>query len=139
MVLKVTCAIIINGSTVLCAQRGASMSLPLQWEFPGGKIEADESAEACIQREIKEELNLDIRILERGPSALHPYKEGQLLELIPFVCTVADGELQLREHAQARWCTPQEMDSLQWAEADLEILAWWKDNFTRIKSALETA
>ena len=139
MVLKVTCAIIINGSTVLCAQRGASMSLPLQWEFPGGKIEANESAEACIQREIKEELNLDIRILERGPSALHPYKEGQLLELIPFVCTVADGELQLREHAQARWCAPHEMDSLQWAEADLEILAWWKDNFTRIKSALETA
>ena len=109
MVLKVTCAIIINGSTVLCAQRGASMSLPLQWEFPGGKVEADESTEACI------------------------------LELIPFVCTVADGELQLREHAQARWCAPHEMDSLQWAEADLEILAWWKDNFTRIKSALETA
>lgn len=139
MNLKVTCAIIVNGGTVLCAQRGPSMSLPLEWEFPGGKIEFGESAEACILREIKEELNLEIQVLEQGPSALYPYKQGQMLELIPFVCITTGGELQLREHAQATWCTQAQMDSLPWAQADLEILEWWRTNSGRIQRALEKA
>lgn len=137
MPLQVTCAIITDGSRVLCAQRGAAMSLPLQWEFPGGKMEAGETAEECILREIKEELNLDLKLVTRGPSVFHPYKPGNLLELIPFVCTCSGGELHLREHAQVRWCDLQEMASLAWAAADLEILDWWMLHAPGILSGLK--
>jgi 8-oxo-dGTP diphosphatase len=60
-VINVTCAIIIHNSKILVAQRGKQMSLPLQWEFPGGKIEDNESEAACLSREIKEELSIDIK------------------------------------------------------------------------------
>jgi 8-oxo-dGTP diphosphatase len=132
MPLRVTCAIILDGERVLCAQRGPHMTLPGQWEFPGGKIEAGESEEDCIVREIKEELALTMEIVERGPSAFHPYKQGQMLELIPFIGVVVGGHLQLREHAQARWCTLQGLDELDWAAADVAIVAWWRENASRI-------
>lgn len=125
MTLQVTCAIIADGSKVLCAQRGAHMALPLQWEFPGGKIEPHESAAACIVREIKEELALDIGVVAEGPRTVHPHRPSQMLELIPFVCRWTGGELCLREHAQAGWFTRREMVALQWAEADVQVLAWW--------------
>ncbi len=139
MNLKVTCAIIVDGNRFLCAQRGPEMALPLQWEFPGGKIEAGESAENCIRREIMEELNLEIEILEQAPSAFHSLEIDKMLELIPFVCIPTGGELQLREHAQVVWCSLTQMDSLQWAEPDLEILEWWRANSERIQKALGNA
>ncbi len=58
--LNVTCAIILFQNKILVTQRSESMKLPLKWEFPGGKLEPGESEEACIIREIKEELNLNI-------------------------------------------------------------------------------
>ncbi len=136
MPLQVTCAIICDGARVLCTQRGPRMSLPGEWEFPGGKIEPGESPEACIVREIEEELNLQIRLVERGPSALHPYKPGELLELIPFVATCEGGHLHLREHAQARWCAVDELAELAWAQADVAIVAWWRENAGRIVAGL---
>lgn len=136
MTLRVTCAIIADGERVLCTQRGPAMSLPLMWEFPGGKVEVGESDEACIVREIAEELGLEIEILEQGPSVLHPLAHDRLLELVPFVCHVVGGTLCLREHAQARWCTSGEMEGLAWAEADLQILAWWRANGDRLQAAV---
>lgn len=115
------------------------MALPFQWEFPGGKIEPDESAENCIRREIMEELNLQIEILEQAPSAMHPLSTGTILELIPFVCVSVGGNLQIQEHAEVRWCTTIEMDALHWAEADLAILEWWRENCERIQRTLENA
>jgi 8-oxo-dGTP diphosphatase len=125
MTLVVTCAIIVDGMQVLCALRGPGMRLAGEWEFPGGKLEAHESAEECIVREIVEELQLQVEVMERGPSVLHPYQPGRWLQLIPFVCQVVGGELQLREHAEVRWCLPAEMAQLHWAQADLGIVDWW--------------
>ena len=113
------------------------MALPFQWEFPGGKIEAGESGEDCIRREIMEELNLEIELLEQAPSARHSLESGKMLELIPFVCFVIGGNVQIREHAEVRWCTTIEMDGLRWAEADLAILEWWHENAERIQHTLE--
>jgi 8-oxo-dGTP diphosphatase len=125
MTLRVTCAIIADGERVLCAQRGPGMALAGEWEFPGGKIEPGESAADCIVREIAEELNLQIEVFAQGPSSLFEYKPGHTLELIPFVALHMGGQLQLREHAQARWCLPAEMHALAWAQADVAIVAWW--------------
>lgn len=130
--LKVTCAIIVDGTRVLCTQRGPKMPLPLQWEFPGGKIEPGESAEACIVREIREELNIDIHVVEMGIVAIHSLADGRELELISFVCNQTGGDLFLREHAAAEWLDVNEMATLQWAEADIQILDWWRENAARI-------
>jgi 8-oxo-dGTP diphosphatase len=114
------------------------MSLPGAWEFPGGKIEPEETAVECIVREIQEELSLEIQVLAHGPSTMHPYKPGEWLELIPFVCLCTGGQLFLREHAQARWCLPEEMTGLSWAAADVAILAWWHDHAAQLQGLVRS-
>ena len=69
--IHVVCAVIEQNGLILCAQRFESMALPLKWEFPGGKIEPGEAEEHALIREIQEELNVDIEILERLP--VHDY------------------------------------------------------------------
>jgi 8-oxo-dGTP diphosphatase len=63
MVIKVVCGVIVDTDKVLCVQRSESMTLPLKWEFPGGKIEQGETSEECLNRELKEELNIEVSIL----------------------------------------------------------------------------
>lgn len=124
--LKVTCAIIEKEGLVLGAQRSESMSLPLKWEFPGGKLELGEDPSDCIVREIREELNLEIRILDQAPSVLHEVRIDLQMELIPFVCSLEGGVLEVREHNAIKWCSPMELEGLDWAVADLAVLDWWK-------------
>ncbi|MBW4057308.1 MAG: NUDIX domain-containing protein, partial [Proteobacteria bacterium] len=69
--LHVACAIIEQSGKVLAAQRGSSMTLPLKWEFPGGKIESGESSEECLMRELQEELGVSVRITAALSPATH--------------------------------------------------------------------
>jgi 8-oxo-dGTP diphosphatase len=115
------------------------MSLPGKWEFPGGKIEREETAQECIVREIQEELSLKVQIVASGPSTLYPYKPGDWLELIPFVCVCTGGQLFLREHAQVEWCLPEEMADLAWAPADVAILAWWQAHAAQLQGLVKNA
>ncbi len=63
--IDVTCAIILRDGKILATQRSEKMNLPLKWEFPGGKIEQNETPGNCLQREIREELNLEIELLKK--------------------------------------------------------------------------
>ncbi|HHG84660.1 MAG TPA: (deoxy)nucleoside triphosphate pyrophosphohydrolase [Bacteroidetes bacterium] len=126
--LRVTCALILQQGRVLCTQRSSKMSLPLKWEFPGGKIEKEESPETCIIREIKEELNLEIEITGQGPTIKSPYKDG-VLELTPFICREIAGPLHVNEHAAICWASLSEMENLDWARADIAILKWWQKHY----------
>ena len=119
--LDVTCAIIMKADRVLICQRSETMRLPLKWEFPGGKVERGESLEACIVREIREELHLTIGVLEAYTPVVHHYPDFSLT-LSPFVCEYIAGELQLEEHAQALWVALWELEQYDWAEADLPIV-----------------
>lgn len=120
--IKVTCAIIERGSTILCAQRSEKMKLPLKWEFPGGKVEGDESLDVCLVREIHEELGIEIEVLEKMPSNIHAYEGGKGIELIPFRCKITRGEPQLKEHKQILWLNKKALLDLDWAEADIPIV-----------------
>lgn len=130
--IRVTCAIIIKEEKILVAQRGKKMDLPFKWEFPGGKIEANESAEACLIREIKEELNLEIEIKKAFKSSFHSYGAGKEIELIPFLCGYISGHLVLTEHHQTQWMEPENLLILDWADADVPIvidfIEWFKIN-----------
>ncbi|QTE35733.1 (deoxy)nucleoside triphosphate pyrophosphohydrolase [Mucilaginibacter gossypii] len=123
--IKVTCAIIVNADgLVFAAQRSATMSLPLKWEFPGGKIEPGETAEACLIREIKEELHVDVEIVSSLPANTHQYP-NVTIQLIPFVCRITFGEIILKEHRDFKWLPKDELLALDWAEADVAVVRWY--------------
>lgn len=97
------------------------MPLPGKWEFPGGKIEAGETEEDCIVREIKEELHIEIDLGERLHSTVHHYPTRSI-ELIPFLAEYRSGEILLSEHEQYRLLAKTELETLDWSEADLPIV-----------------
>lgn len=137
--IDVVCAVIIDKNRILCVQRSEKMSLPLKWEFPGGKIEPGEHAVQCLKREIKEELNIDIEVLMEIHPQSHEYAEkGLTISLMPFVCIYAGGKLELHEHKTHLWLLPDEIGALDWAEADLFIVALLKDQFEIIRNTIET-
>ena len=130
LIIPVACAIIEGPDGVLCAQRSATMSLPLVWEFPGGKIETGATAEDALRREIREEWQVDIIIGRALPYADHSYVEGRIIRLFPFVCRLADeGDPIPREHAALRWMMREELSSLDWAAADVPVLEDYLNNY----------
>ena len=125
--LTVTAAILVERGRILCAQRSASMKLPLKWEFPGGKLEEGETPEACIRREIREELGVDIEIVEQLDPVFFP-KDEPTLKLLPFLAQIPDGFPSAVEHAQIKWVPILDMVVLDWAEADIELVEWCQHN-----------
>lgn len=119
--LRVTCAVVIDGDRILVTQRGERMKMPLKWEFPGGKVEDDEGDEACLHRELKEELDIGIRIITSLPEQRFSYTEFDIT-LVPFLVNITEGEIRLREHKAFRWLTRRELIALDWAEADVPVL-----------------
>lgn len=120
--IKVSCAIILNqDEEILVAQRSTKMSMPLKWEFPGGKLEPDETAEECLLRELMEELNIMVQIVKKLPVNVHSYSNFSI-ELIPFLCRYVKGAMLLKEHAQIKWLHPTELLALDWADADVPIV-----------------
>jgi len=120
--IPVTCALIVKEGQLLCAQRSEFMTLPLKWELPGGKIEPNESEEECLQREIKEELGLSIKILKRLEPNLHAIQSDKKILLIPFLCEIMDGTLLLAEHKEVVWVDFQKLMELDWADPDVPII-----------------
>ena len=121
VIVKVPCAVIEHEGKVLAAQRSAASSLPLKWEFPGGKLEDNETEEEGLVREIREELEVEIRIGDRLP--LSTRDDGwREIQLVPFVCGLLTFDIKLTEHEQILWLFPDELDALDWAEADRDVI-----------------
>ena len=120
--IEVTCALIVDQQgRVLAAQRGILKELAGKWEFPGGKIEPGETTEQCLLREIREELDVQVRVHKALPVVVHHYARGTI-KLLPFICSLEEGTITLREHTAARWLLPEELPALDWAPADLPVL-----------------
>ena len=128
--LHVACALIERDGLVLSVQRSAAMSLPLKWEFPGGKIEPGEDAADCLRREVREELGVEVEIGDPLPFAAHDYPAFSVV-LYPLRCRITSGALTLHEHAAARWLSPADLFSVDWAAADIPVLESWRDLATR--------
>lgn len=120
--ISVACAIIERDGLVLAARRSETMSMPLKWEFPGGKIKDSESPEACLVRELLEELA--VTVVVRYPLAPVTWDYDSFsVTLHPFVCKIAEGNIILHEHKEVKWLASAELPSLDWAEADLPVIS----------------
>ncbi len=124
--IPVVCALIERAGTVLVAQRPAHKHLPFKWEFPGGKVEPGETAEAAIVRELKEELGVSFVITGALPRFTHAYAET--IEMIPFVGRLAADSPapHPHEHLAIRWVPPADLTTLDLAAADLPVVAAYR-------------
>lgn len=119
--IDVTCAIVYFKDKILVTQRSETMKLPLKWEFPGGKLEENESETNCIKREILEEINIEIEIITKLSDSVFDYGLFQI-KLIPFVAKYVSGTIKLAEHKEYRLLDISELENLDWAEADKPIV-----------------
>ena len=128
MLLVVACALGDGDGRVLVAQRPAGKSMAGLWEFPGGKIEADETPEAALIRELKEELSIDVTAACLAPLsfASHGYDGFHLLMPL-YVCRKWDGQVMPREGQQVKWLRPRDLFDLHMPEADKPLIAALRD------------
>ncbi|OED30027.1 (deoxy)nucleoside triphosphate pyrophosphohydrolase [Methanosphaera sp. WGK6] len=122
--MDVVAAIINKDGKILATQRGYGEFKGL-WEFPGGKIEKEETKEEALIREIKEELNADIEINKFALDIEWQYPEFYLY-MSCYECTLK-GNIELLEHMNATWLTKEELDSVEWIEADIQIIDYLKE------------
>ena len=121
--IDVVAAIIQCGEEILCVQRGLAKLeyISKKYEFPGGKIEAGETKESAIIREIKEELQLDIIEPKYFNTVNHQYPDF-FITMHSFICLVNNKDIVLTEHIDQQWLKVEELSSLDWAAADIPIV-----------------
>ena len=121
--VPVVCAIIVRNGRIMLAQRPPDKKLGGLWEFPGGKVEAGESSEDALHRELQEELGCSVRITQRLAPFVHEYGWGRI-KLIPFVCEIAEGspEPHAHEHTALVWVERGELRGYDLAPADVPLL-----------------
>lgn len=117
--INVVGAIIIKNGMVLCAQRGEDKSLGHMWEFPGGKIEVGETPHEALIRELREELRIEVEVQSKQFEVTSYQYDFGLVNLTTFICSLKKGVPQLTEHSAVEWLKPVELNSLQWAPADI--------------------
>ena len=128
IILVAACALIDPDHRVLLSQRPEGKSMAGLWEFPGGKVEKNETPEACLIRELKEELGLDIvqNCLAPLTFASHSYETFHLLMPL-YVCRVWDGFPQPREGQVLKWVRTTDMGNCKMPPADVPLVAFLRD------------
>jgi 8-oxo-dGTP diphosphatase len=121
--VEVVAAIIIKDNKILCVQRDKSKYdyISYKYEFPGGKVEKNETFEEAIIREIKEELDQEIIIREKYITIKHEYPDFKII-MHSFLCDIDEDTLKLKEHIDLKWLEVGELKKLDWAEADIPIV-----------------
>jgi 8-oxo-dGTP diphosphatase len=123
--LRVACALIAENGRLFAARRGPTRRNAGLWELPGGKLEDGETAQACIVRELREELGMDVEPLAEWEPVLHK-EPGLDLELIPVVCRRKGGALEPTEHVETGWFEPGVLRALDWSPADVPVVERWR-------------
>lgn len=121
-IIKVVAAIIENeDKEILCALRSPKMSQPNLWEFPGGKVESDESLFDAIEREIYEELSCKVKAIDLFDENTYEY-EKVIVNLIGIKCKLIHGTPAAKEHSKLVYLNKENLSSLVWAPADVPIM-----------------
>jgi len=119
--IEVVAAIIRKGGNILATQRGYG-DFKDWWEFPGGKMETGETPEEALKREIQEELSTEISVDEFLCTVEYDYPAFHL-KMHCYLCSLLTETLHLNEHEAAKWLRKDELNSVRWLPADLEVVA----------------
>jgi len=119
---QVVAALILRGNKILICQRTPHQTLPLKWEFPGGKIEPGEAQEAALRRELEEELGIHATIGPKAATVAHTYGSGSAVELHFFVVAKFTGEIQNRIFHDVRWAEKTDLPAYDFLEADVALV-----------------
>ena len=120
-IVEVVAAIIFRDGELFATQRGYG-EWKDWWEFPGGKMEAGESSEDALKREIREELSTDICIEEFLCTVEYDYPKFHLT-MHCYLCSLMTDSLHLNEHEAAKWLTKDELNSVKWLPADAKLIS----------------
>lgn len=126
MVTEVVAALIWDGERFMACQRPAHKARGLMWEFAGGKVEPGETKQEALIRECREELNITVRVGDVFMEVLHEYPD-LTIRLTGFHAFIQEGTPEKLEHAQIRWITTGEIDTLEFCPADQAILEKLKE------------
>jgi 8-oxo-dGTP diphosphatase len=121
-VKQVVAALIFKDGKILVCQRTRHQSMPLKWEFPGGKIEEGEQPRDALRRELDEELGIDANIGDEVARIRHQYKSGNSVELRFFIVNEYKGDLENKIFRDMRWSERSELPSYDFLEADMELV-----------------
>jgi 8-oxo-dGTP diphosphatase len=119
--IRVTAAIMAQDGCVLIAQRPPGGALAGKWEFPGGKIEPGETPQACLQRELREELGIAADIHDLFAVHTHTYDDRRI-ELAAYTASIRAGVITLHEHSDARWVAIEHLRRFDLCAADLPFV-----------------
>lgn len=120
---RVVAALIVKDGRILVCQRTRHQTMPLKWEFPGGKIEEGEQPRNALERELEEELGVNATIGDEVARIHHEYRRGNSVELRFFVVREYVGELENRIFRDMQWAQPAELPSYDFLEADLKLVS----------------
>jgi 8-oxo-dGTP diphosphatase len=119
---RVVAAVIVKDGKVLVCQRTKHQTMPLKWEFPGGKIEEGEQPRDALRRELEEELGIHATIGDEIVRLQHRYPNGMMVELRFFIVREYQGEIENRIFRDLQWASPKDLSSYDFLEADASLV-----------------
>jgi 8-oxo-dGTP diphosphatase len=119
---RVVAGLIVRDGKILVCQRTRHQTMPLKWEFPGGKIEEGEQPRDALRRELEEELGVHATIGDEVSRIQHEYPNGGMVELRFFVVRDYQGEIENRIFKDTQWTDPKDLPALDFLEADLTLV-----------------
>lgn len=126
--IEVVGAVLVHDGRVFAAKRGPGKSMAGYWEFPGGKVEAGETPEDALARELREELQIEVAVGEFLVTATHE-ADTAVIELSTYLCTIIKDVPVLTEHEESRWLPVSELCDVEWAPADIPTVELLQERF----------
>lgn len=126
--IEVVGAALLRDDRVFAAKRGPTKSMAGYWEFPGGKVEAGETSQEALVRELREELRIEARVGEFLTTTAHDTGSA-VIELSTYLCELIAGSPVLMEHTDSRWVAVSELAGLEWAPADIPTVKLLQERF----------
>ena len=119
--IEVTAAILEKGDKIMIARRATGKHLEGFWEFPGGKIEQNETPESCLKRELKEEFDIEIKIGKYIGESVYSYPK-KTIRLLAYTSQIINGNMKLNDHDKVEWVDLEEIYNFKLAPADIPLI-----------------